>query len=202
MARFTILRGLSALSLLLLLATVCFAEGESTTYVNGTVSGIPADTEGRLDLGDSEALRFHHGADSVAVPYGRIVNFHLGREGQGVGSKISGGASSVGRTVLPMFFSDEMKYLTIEFETEDGNPQSMVLQLPAYDAKAALPVLEARTAEQKTAAAAAGAPVNKDPEWWGDRVWRTNRNKHLWPERPEENKQETEEAVEVAISKE
>ncbi|MCP5113129.1 MAG: hypothetical protein GY953_20050 [bacterium] len=200
MARFHLGRVWTAPLLLVLSAALCLAGGESATYVNGTITMIPANTEGRLDLGDSEALNFHYGANSFTVPYGQIVNFHLGRDGRGFGSKVSGGAAAVGRKVLPMLFSPKQSFLTIEFEGEDERAQTMVLELPAYEAKAALPVLEAHTADsEQTAAVARSADTGSG--WWGDRVWRTNRNKDLWPTRPEEEQAPVGSDVEVATSK-
>ena len=194
--------------MLFLLSVSSWAAGDPATYVSGTVSAIPANMDGMLDLTEAGALHFRYGATSYDVPYKSITDFHLGRDNQGVASQVGGGAAKIGKTVLPMFFSNK-QYLTIDFRTERStNTQRLVLQLRGNEAKAVLPVLEARVAKPETApaavqAAAAGQRtrgVGTVGEWWGDAIWRTNRNKDIWPDRPEERTADTSKGSSVEVA--
>ena len=192
MARITTLGAICAL----LLSGLCLAESSAVEYVDGTVLDIPSGTLGTLDLTDPEAFHFRYGSLTYSVPYGRISGYYSGRESDGVGSRIAGGAAKVGKTVLPMFFSKK-KYLTIDFAGENNTgSQRMVLRLSADEANATLPVLEAATVAQ----AATDSSGYADTKWWGNRVWKTKRNRHLWPKTSPET--DTQEQVEVAAGKE
>lgn len=194
----------------LLLSVASWAVADDAVYVEGTVTAIPAKTSGTLDLSGADALYFRYGGTSFELPFDKITRFHLGRESDGVGSQIAGGAAKVGKTVLPMFFSKK-KHLTIQFQTQGAtNTDWLVFQLAGDEAKAALPVLEARTKEAAPVTAAAETAHSEATRiagtvgtWWGDALWRTERNREYWPARPNEqtaSSQPAEPAVEIAAS--
>ena len=196
----TILRVTCAFAVLVVLQGICLA-GQTATgsaaYVDGTVSAIPANTAGTLDLSDSEQLRFRYGHTSYAIPYDKITSFQRGRNNnRGFGSRIASGASKIGSTILPMFFSNK-KYITIAFKSEDSaNSEQMVFQVSDGVADTTIPVLEARTTNPAEAGQTTATAVSDEDSWWGNKVWRTNRNRHLWP--PVPDKKSGKKDVEVA----
>ena len=186
MTRLTLLCATGVLSVLFLLHGNCLAgsvPANSAAFVGGTVSAIPVNTAGQLDLSDAEMLRFQYGESSYAIPYDSIVSFRRGRGSNGgFGKRITGGAAKVGGTILPMLFSKK-KYLTVEFRAgEDTTTQQAVFQVSGDTADAAIPVLKARTRKTPEAGPTTAATLSEEDSWWGNRLWRTNRNRHLWPD--------------------
>ncbi len=167
---------------MILMQVPCLA-GESTSsvsYVEGTVEAIPWNTPGTLNLGDKTQLQFQYGESTYAIPYSAITGYQLGRRNHGLKSHVAAGASKVGHTVLPMLFSNDKKYLTVDFKPEGTVAnEHIVFQVPKQTALEAVPVLKSWTEKNLAAASGAGAPAG-DSTWWGDRYWKTTRNKHLW----------------------
>lgn len=199
MTRLTLLCATVALSVLFLLDGNCLAgsvPANSAAFVGGTISAIPVNTAGQLDLSDAEMLRFQYGKSTYAIPYDRIVSFRRGRGSNGgFGSRITGGAAKIGGTVLPMLFSKK-KYITVEFRAGQGSStEQVVFQVSGKTADAAIPVMKARTKKTPEAGQTTAATLSEEDSWWGNRIWRTNRNRHLWPD-PVEKSGKTE--VEVA----
>ena len=185
-------------------ATILFSQGtclavdahQSSAYIDGTVTMIPVNTQGTLELANPESLEFRYGDSGYAIPYEQITGFRLGKpHSGGFTSHVAGGASRLGRTVLPMFFSNK-KYLTVEFRADDATKtQRAVFRVPDDVASAAVPVLK-----EKASANRAAAKADNPDDWWGNRYWKTNRNRHLWPS-GQEQKAEAESHVEVASTK-
>ena len=182
---------------LLLMAGAGWAGSPTAAYVGGTITAIPGNAQGTLDLGAPDAIYFRYGAADYSIPFGDITGYHLGRDNQGFAASVAGGAAKVGRTVLPMFFSSK-KFLTLEVRPMGvTKTETLVFELPSDEAKAALPVLQARVTPTLLESPVADPTVTRRREptrdmygvgsWWGDTVWRTNRNKDLWPRRPEES---------------
>ena len=172
---------------------VCAAEEVSTTaYVDGTITTIPLNTPGELNLRDRNDLQFQYGSSTFSVPYNRITECYLGRDGRGVGAQITGGASKVGRTVLPMLFDEPDKYVTVRYRNEQySDTYRLVFRMPANQAEAVVPLLREKTTGQNGVARMGSVPDDVNT-WWGNQVWKTERNKHLWtssPEKPQDGRE-------------
>lgn len=178
---------------------ICAAQEASTTaYVDGTITTIPLNTPGELNLRDRNEFQFRYGSITFSVPYNRITECYLGRDGQGVGAQITGGASKVGRTVLPMLFDEPDKYVTVRYRNEQHtDTHRLVFLMPANQAEAIVPLLREKTIGQNGVARMGAVPDDVNT-WWGNQVWKTERNKHLWPsEKPQEGQK-----IEVASREE
>jgi len=184
---------------LVLLSGTCVAASaaHAAIYIDGTITAIPINTEGTLELGNSGNLEFRYGETSYAIPSASISAIRVGKPRNGLASHVAGGASRLGRTVLPIFFSKD-KYLTVDYGAgEAAGTQRAVFRVPAELAAGLVPVLREKVAQNRAAA----AKVAEDPDnWWGNRYWKTNRNRHLWKAR---NKQQAkaDEAVAVVAKK-
>ena len=157
----------------------------AAAYIEGTVTEVPMRASGRLDLSTRQALRFLCGKSSYDIPYERMTEVSLGRKRTGLGSGVAGGAAWVAGAVLPVFFPRN-RYITIDFRIpESTNTQRMIFQVPEEVADYLVPVLEARAAKPGDGSRPpADGVVGSDDSWWGNRVWRTSRNQHLWPPAP------------------
>jgi len=149
------------------------AKADNTEFVSGTIKSIPSKTKGALDISDPSELRFRYANSVYAIPYGKISNAQV--------------VEPVGHhlwklPVPPM--GKTARLLSISFR--DGDATSMVtFRAPAGEALAVARTIDERRTDPKLAA----VPSTPGKEtWWGDRYWRTNRNKDKWPSpQPAEN---------------
>ena len=178
------------------------SRAETTTYVDGNITGVAPNTGGTLLFPDDKAVYFRTGLANVEVPYANINKAELG-------------ATRVHSQDVPLYkvwslhkrFSgkkSESQFLTIAFKGDDGEEKTMTLELAQAAASSALSTIEShtgkefkaeqkapelKTPDQKTEVAA--APVSKAAErpaksaakadgWWGDSIWKTTRNADKW----------------------
>ncbi len=177
------------------LPAICLAGGDPSQveYLEGTVVTIPSGTEGAFDLTDSSKLQFHYSGTSWDVPYESIVSYEWSRPAEGFGEQVTHGADQVGRAVMPMLY--KTKFLTIGFQGDGGREQA-VFRVPKEMVSAADPVLK-NWVKRNSSVPVANLAVDESGTWWGNRYWKTSRNKHLW-EKAEESPKPGAEGVEVA----
>ena len=166
------------LRILLLVGLVFPAWAVSTSkdaeYLGGSVKSIPVKTVGSLDLDDREELQFKTAEATVKVPYSRIktVNF----------SRAKSAARKVGPVPLPklpLLHRDEL--LDLSYRDEGGHICTMSFRLTGKALASAESTLTERMDSTGKTAQTAGR--QKLPEaWWGDKYWKTTRNKGTWPE--------------------
>jgi hypothetical protein len=186
------MRTISALTIAILACGAAFAEPrpETTTYVDGNVTGVSPHTGGTLMFSDAKAMYFRSASVNVTVPYASI-------------SKAELGATKTHSHEVPVYKiwalhkrlneTTETQYLTLAFKSDEGDDQTMTLEL----AKAAVPNVMATlqsharpgvvpadavpavklTQEQILAAKPADAA---SAPWWGDDFWKTTRNQDKW----------------------
>jgi hypothetical protein len=200
------------LSFALVCAATAFAasRAETTTYVDGNLSGISPNTGGTLVFSDEKAMSFRTGLATVSVPYSAITRSELGAT-----RETSHGAPIY--KVWARHKKTETQFLTVEYKGEDGEAKTMTLELAQASAPAVLATIqdhrEAKTVEVASAKpepSATPAPVraaNPAPaatasnkpiiypndrgsvatpatkpgsDWWGDDIWKTSRNASTW----------------------
>lgn len=156
---------------------------ETSTYVDGNVSALKPNTGGTLVFTDTTSMMFKTGLAEVAVPYANILRAELGAT-----QTHSHDESALKLWKLPMrLHKTETQLLTLEFKNGLGESQTMTLELAKPAATNVLATIEDRTAKpaDKLAgksgleARADAKPAVKDP-WWGDDIWKTNRNLPQW----------------------
>ncbi|HBY59408.1 MAG TPA: hypothetical protein DEH78_06270 [Solibacterales bacterium] len=149
---------------------------EETSYLGGTVTTIPRNAIGKLDLrGDNEIL-FQYGKPTWSLPYEKVTTIEYDP-----GEVVTRGKAikTLGFAKLPMFAAKPQ--VTLKFDGESGQTGKIVLELPKKQALATLARLEQRTGKK------AVPPTNDGgweraggANWWGDRYWRTSRNQQTW----------------------
>ena len=125
--------------------------GEKTAYVGGTVTAIPKDAQGVLNLDDKKELVFSYGKGGpFKLPYDKITTMEFGQKvGRRVGSTVALGVTTLGIGALPMLFSKKKKhFLSIAFTEADGSNGAMVLELSKGNVRSTLVTLEARTGKK------------------------------------------------------
>jgi hypothetical protein len=174
------------------------SHSETTTYVDGNLTGVSPNTGGTLTFDDDKAMYLRTGLENVAVPYAGVSHAELG---------------AVKETSHDVPFykfwamhhhaqKTETQLLIVNFKNDAGEDKTMTLELAQPAAASVLSDLETRTgktfsATAKPAQAVAtntpATPAKKhDPmsadrssltqgeNWWGDSWWKTPRNADKW----------------------
>ena len=196
MKRFTLLAVFS-------IAAFAASRSETTTYVDGNVKGVSPNTGGTLVLSDEKAMFFRTGLANVEVPYEGISKVELGAVKEtshdvplykvwALHKRFTGGNKT------------ETQLLIVGYKNEEGEEQSMTLELAQPAMKGVVSTLEERTgksfapeqkdtASAKPAKRAASKPANQaktsSDAWWGDDYWKTTRNSDKWSKSTNNNNQ-------------
>lgn len=119
------------------------AASNEAEYIGGTVGGnvaeFKAGQEGKLEMGQTESMRFGVKANQVEISYARIRSLEYGQK--------------VDRRYLeavllsPLFLLSKKRahFLTIHFADARGVDQAIVLRIPKAAVRPTLASLEART---------------------------------------------------------
>jgi len=157
----------STLFCALLPPCVLSAASSSVEYVGGTVKTIPANTVGTLNLDDARQLRFIYNGSVFALPYEQITTTDITKaEGHHILRKIPVPSLNPGK---------RKDTLSIAYKDSTGAAGTLNFVLTATQASEASDEI----AIKKTAPAQI-LSANQNEEWWGDKYWKTNRNKGAW----------------------
>ncbi len=151
-----------------ILPTAVLRATDTAEYVGGTVKSIPMNSTGFLDLDDAKVLKFNYGKSVYKLPYEEIT-----------GTEITKGETRhvLKKVPVPSLFGRKKETLTISYKDPAGASGTLTFELTARLASS----IQDTIAEQKAMPqAAAAAAANQSDEWWGDRYWKTNRNKATW----------------------
>ena len=136
-------------------------------YVGGSAKAIPANSTGTFNFDDAKELRFNYGASVYALPYEQITTTDIG--------KVKGESHHILRKIpVPSFSRDPKETLTIAYKDAAGATGTLSFELTASQA--------AHTRDNiamKKAIIEADIQARSN-EWWGDKLWKTNRNKAAW----------------------
>lgn len=115
------------------------AASNQAEYIGGTVPEFQAGQEGKLEMGQSDVLRFGAKSRQVSIDYTKI---HSLEYGQKVDRRYIEAV-----LVSPLFLLSKKRahYLTIHFQDAKGIDQAMVLKIPKSAVRPTLASLEART---------------------------------------------------------
>ena len=185
------------------------SRAETTTYVDGNLTGVSPNTGGTLLFSDDKTLVFRTGLTTISVPYGAVTRSELGAT-----RETSHGGPAY--KVWARRKKTETQFLTVDFKNDEGEAKTMTLELAQASAPSVLAAIQEHTGKTEVAAAApapapseekpvvksAPAPVKvasakpiNDPndrgakatpatkpgsDWWGDDIWKTTRNAPTW----------------------
>jgi hypothetical protein len=140
---------------------------ENSTYIDGTVAALKPNTGGTLVFSDKDAMLFKTPMGEVAVPYTRIQRAELGA------AQAHPNATPAYKvwTLPRRLHRNETQLLTVEFKNKAGEDQLMKFELAKPAASNVLAEIQDRTAKKASASSQA---------WWGDSIWKTQRNASTW----------------------
>ena len=119
-------------------ATVFAAsQAETTTYVDGNLTGIAPNSGGTLLFSDAKAMNFRTGQETISVPYAAISRAELGA--------VRTNSHDVAfYKVWERHKRTQTQYLTIEFKSK-GEEKTMTLELAQASAPAVLATIKDHT---------------------------------------------------------
>jgi len=136
-------------------------------YLGGTVKAIPANSTGAFNFDDAKELRFNYGGSVYALPYEQITTTDIG--------KVKGESHHILRKIpVPSFSRDPKETLTIAYKDAAGATGTLSFELNASQAA------QTRDSIAMKKALIDAANEARSNEWWGDKYWKTNRNKAAW----------------------
>jgi len=193
------MKRLLVLAVLTSAAALAASRAETTTYVDGNLTGVSPNTGGTLLFPDENAMYFRTGLSNVAVPYSGISKVELGAVKEtshdvplykvwAIHKRFNGGNKT------------ETQLLILAFKNDEGEDKTMTLELAEPAVANVLAAIDNRTGKtwvEKTQVASSkssgkkkpakeGAEAKTAPEekpadgWWGDSVWKTTRNADKW----------------------
>jgi hypothetical protein len=143
------------------------AASDTVQYVGGTVKSIPVNSAGTFSFDDAKEFRFMYNGSVFKLPYDQITSTSIEKADV--------------RRVLHVFpamspiAAHRKQTLVINYADSTGAAGSVNFELAAYKATDAQETIAAKRSPITPAAAAAATN-----EWWGDKYWRTTRNKPEW----------------------
>src|SRR5258707_8715749 len=122
------MKRLTLLAVLTSASALAASRSESTTYVDGNLTGVSPNTGGTLLFSDDKAMYFRTGLSNVPVPYAGISKVELGAVKEtshdvplykvwALHKRFSGGNKTETRLVI------------VDFKNEEGEDKSMTLEL-------------------------------------------------------------------------
>ena len=143
---------------------VLHAASDTVQYVGGTVKSIPVNSAGSFNFDDAKELRFHYSGVVYRLPYDQITSTDIEKAD----------VKHVMR-VIPaqsLMFTHRKRTLVINYTDPSGATGTLNFELAAY---------RAADAQETIAAKKTPPPAGiVEAAWWGDKIWKTNRNKAAW----------------------
>lgn len=143
---------------------VLHAASDTVQYVGGTVKSIPVNSAGSFNFDDAKELRFHYNGVVYRLPYDQITSTDIEKAD----------VKHVMR-VIPaqsLMFTHRKRTLVINYTDSSGATGTLNFELAAY---------RAADAQETIAAKKTPPPAGVvEAAWWGDKIWKTPRNKAAW----------------------
>ncbi len=149
---------------------------KSVQFISGTASTIPLNIEGSLDATSPSELRFNYGMSAFTLPYEKITGTQV--------SDTSG--RHLWKVPVPKM-GKSSRFLTIAYRNGENATALLTFKGSAGSVASLRDAIDQRRTPApapETAKTQAKEPVQDD--WWGDRYWRTNRNRDKWPSTQEQ----------------
>jgi hypothetical protein len=140
---------------------------DTATYVGGSVKSIPLNLIGTLDVSERGDLRFDYGTGTYKLPCTQITSTATTQdEARRILHRFKVPSIAPGR---------KKETLTVNYKDAAGVNGTLNFELTAAQASALLETIAIKKAAPDTAAFG-----KNDEDWWGDKYWKTNRNRNEW----------------------
>jgi len=135
-----------AIAALALSASAAFAatRAETTTYVDGNLTGVSPNTGGTLMLSDDKAMYFRTGLSTVSVSYANVTHSELGAV-----KETSHGVPIY--KVWARHSKTETQLLIVNFKNDEGEAKSMTLEIAKSSAPGVLASIQSHIPSEPAA---------------------------------------------------
>ena len=141
------------------------ADSATVTYIDGNVAELAPSRGATLYLTNPQFMELRTPLHNVQIPYAQISKAEL----SSVMVHTSAPEPAYKVWALPKrLVKSETRQMTVAFKAQNGEDQTMTLEMSKSSAEGALATIERHS----------GKVANSD--WWGDNYWKTNRNKDTW----------------------
>jgi len=131
--------GVTLGGLILVLALAAAEPGVKAQFVGGTLSGIAAKTNCRLDITHSDTMLFSYGESQIRIDYRKVNSLEYG---QNVSRRY---AAAILVSPLLLLSKSRQHFITLGYTDEEDKQQALVLRVEKGDIRSVLVGLEART---------------------------------------------------------
>jgi hypothetical protein len=144
------------------------AASHEATYVVGDLDGIETGAAGIVHI-DADRLTFHSGKLTIEAPFAKISTTEMGAKLTHTDDAPRHKAWGLHKAPV-----DKTVYqnLIVNFKAASGKEQTMTLEMTDVDVAETFNTLELRTGQR--------VRRQREDGWWGDDVWRTDRNHQTW----------------------
>ncbi|MGD0436604.1 MAG: hypothetical protein ABSB86_09060 [Bryobacteraceae bacterium] len=159
---------LSALVFAIIPPALMGGSSNTVEYVGGTVKSIPANTIGSFDFNNGKQMRFNYGGIAAyELEYDQITGTDISKaDGHHILHKIP----------VPVFNPNKKKEtLSVHFKDEAGATGTLNFELAAEEADHVRNMIAIMKAGPQNVLSS-----QSSNDWWGDKYWKTNRNKGAW----------------------
>jgi hypothetical protein len=141
----------AALTALAAVTAFAASRAETTTYVDGNLTGVSRNTGGTLVVSDDKTLVFRTGLATISVPYSTVTRSELGATRE----------TSHGAPVYKVWArhkKTETQFLTVDFKNDEGEARTMTLELAQASAPGVLAAIQEHTGKNQVAEVAVLQP--------------------------------------------
>ena len=128
--------------LILALAALAAEPGFKVEFMGGTLAGVRAKSNARLDLGSSDAMVFRYANQTLSIAYPKVDALEYG---QHVSRRY---AAAVFLSPVLLLSKSRQHFVTIGYTDAESKHQALVFRLGKGDIRSALASLEARTGKR------------------------------------------------------
>lgn len=141
------------------------ADSTTVTYIDGNVAELSPSTGATLNMNNPQSMELKTPLHKVEIPYKQISKAELGS----VMVHTADPEPLYKVWALPKrLMKSETQQMTVAFTDGNGQDQTMTLEMPKASADSVLATIQRHSAKVA------------DTGWWGDSVWKTNRNRDTW----------------------
>jgi len=141
------------------------ADSAPVTYIDGNIADLTPNSGATLYMNNQQSMELETPLHKVKIPYSQISNTEMGK----LLTHAPAPEPLYKVWMLPKrLVKPESRQMTVAFTTENGQSQTMTIELSRTAAEEVLATIERHS------------PKVANNDWWGDNYWKTTRNRDTW----------------------
>ena len=141
------------------------AESANITYIDGNLADLTPNSGATLNMNNEQSMELETPLHKVKIPYAQISNTEMGK----LVTHAPAPEPLYKVWTLPKrLVKPESRQMTVAFTNENGQNQTMTIELSRTAADEVFATIERHS------------PKVANSSWWGDKYWKTGRNRDTW----------------------